>query len=269
MFKATLCALGLLAASSTMAHEIMIMPMKSIVTKAPATVAVDVTASHGVFRADKAVSMDNIHVYGADGKRVRHLGTMVKSATRTSFDLPIDQNGTYKIVYGSSEPLFLTTYTIGKRDTRKRLRGSKSELEGQIPADAKQVNTTKMARYGMTFITAKTPTDEVIKPSNQGFEVIPVTHPADYVNGEEIEFQVLLNGKPVTGAQATIKAEAALYNSDIQPLELTTDKDGLASVTFDNAGRYASTFRYSTDSQDAEADKESYTVFYTFEVVYE
>ena len=269
MFKATLCTLGLLAASSAMAHELMIMPAKSIITEAPATVAVDVSASHGVFRFDKPVGTDNIHVYGADGKRMRDIGTVVKGKTRTSFELPIAQDGTYKIVYGSSDPMYMTTYTIGKRDTHKRLRGSLEQVKDLIPDNAKNIETIKMNRYGMTFITAKMPTEEVIKPSNEGFEIIPVTHPADYINGETLEFQTLLDGKAVEGVDVTVKAEAALYNGELEPIKATSDKDGMISVEIENAGRYAATFGYQGDNPGADADKSFYTVFYTFEVVYE
>ncbi|MBM6550965.1 DUF4198 domain-containing protein [Marinomonas ostreistagni] len=269
MFKATLCALGLLAASSTMAHELMIMPAKSIITEAPASVAVDISASHGVFRFDKPVGADNINVYGANGKRIRNIGTVVKSASRTSFDLPIDENGTYKIVYGGSEPMYMTTYTIGKRDTQKRLRGSLAQVQDLIPEDAKNIETIKMSRYGMSFVTAKMPTEEVINPTNEGFEIIPVTHPADYINGEELEFQALLDGEAVEGVEITVKAEAALYNGELEPIKATTDEDGMASIEIENAGRYAATFGYQGENPGADADKAFYTVFYTFEVVYE
>lgn len=269
MFKATLCALGLLAASGSMAHELMIMPSKSIVTQAPASVAVDISASHGVFRFDKAVGIDSINVFDPDNKRIRDLGTVVKSKSRTSFDLPMDKDGTYKIVYGSGEPMYLTSYTIGARNTHKRLRGTQAELKDQIPKDAKNIETTKMSRYGMSFITAKMPTDAVIKPSNQGFEIIPVTHPADYVNGEELEFKALLDGKIVEGVDITVKAEAALYNDDLEPIKATTDEDGIASIEIENAGRYAANFSYQSDNVGDDADKAFYTVFYTFEVVYE
>lgn len=269
MFKATFLALSLLAAGGAVAHELMIMPAKSIVTQAPATVAVDITASHGVFRFDKAVGTDNIHVYDADNKRIRDLGTVVKSASRTSFDLPMDKDGTYKIVYGNNEPMYLTSYTIGARDTHKRLQGTRAEVQDLIPKEAKNIETVKMSRYGMSFVTAKTPTDAVIKPSNQGFEIVPITHPADYVNGSELEFQALLDGQAVAGVEVTIKAEAALYSGDLEPLKATTDKQGIASITIENAGRYAATFGYQGDNPGSDADKASYTVFYTFEVVYE
>ncbi|MBR7889767.1 DUF4198 domain-containing protein [Marinomonas sp. A79] len=269
MLKLSLCALGIVAASSSFAHDLMIMPAKSIVTKAPADVAVDISASHGVYRYDKAVSVDGIMVYGPDGKHMRDIGTVVKSATRTSFDLAIETDGTYKIVYGSSRGGYMTTYTIGARDTHKRERLSKSELAGKIPEGAKNVETIKMNRYSMAFITSKMPTDAVITPSNKGFEVIPVTHPADYVNGEEIALKVLMNGKPVEGVSIAIKSESGIYTGNQEPIKLSTNKAGIASVTLEEAGRYSAMFNYEAASQDPEADKEVNSVFYSFEVVYE
>ncbi|MCB5161077.1 DUF4198 domain-containing protein [Marinomonas algarum] len=269
MLKTTLCTLGILAASSSFAHDLMILPAKSIITQSPETIAVDVTATHGVYRYDKPVSADGIRVFGPDGKNIRDIGTVVQSATRTSFDLDVETNGTYKILYSSSRSGYMTSYTIGARDTKKRARLSKSELKGNIPDTAKNVQTTKYERHGMTFITAKMPTTDVMKPTNKGFEIIPVTHPADYINGEEITFKALLDGSVAPGVEIAIKSEAGIYNGNQQPITLTTDKDGMASVTLDDAGRYSSFFSYEMDSKDPEADKQSYGVFYTFEVVYE
>lgn len=269
MFKTSLCALAVVAASSSFAHDLMVLPSKSILSAVPANVAVDVTATHNVYRFDKAVSPDNVTVYGPDGKRIRDLGTMVKGATRTSFDLNVTEEGTYKITYGSSMAGYMTTYEVGERNTRKRLRGNQQEMADQIPADAKNIETTKMGRTGVTYITSKAPTDTVLKPSNKGFEMVPVTHPADYINGEEIEIKALMDGKPLAGAKVVVKAESAIYGIAEEPVEVSTDKSGVASFTLDNAGRYNAAVSYSGPSSDPLADKEAYTVFYTFEVVYE
>lgn len=269
MLKTSLYALGIFLASSSFAHDLMIMPAKTIVTKAPANVAVDITATHGVYRYDKPVPVDNIAVFGPDGKKIRNIGTVVKSATRTSFDLALRTDGTYKIAYGSPKSFYMTTYTIGARDTRKRNRLSKSELKGHIPEGAKNVETTKINRYGMAFVTAKKPTFANLKPTNKGFEIIPVTHPADYVNGEEIAFKALKNGAAVQGVNIAIKSEAGIYSGDQKPISLKTNKEGIASFTMENAGRYSAIFNYEAPSQDPEADKEANTVFYTFEVVHE
>ncbi|MFT2098999.1 DUF4198 domain-containing protein [Marinomonas sp. 2405UD66-6] len=269
MLKASLCALIIVTASSSFAHDLMILPAKSIVTKAPDKIAVDVTATHGVYRLDKPVTPNNISVYGPDGEKIRNIGTIIKSATRTSFDLAVDSDGTYKILYSYPESSYTTTYTIGARNTKKRERLSKSQLEGVIPKDAKNIETVKSTRYAMSFVTAKTPTFEPLEPTNTDFEIIPVTHPADYVNGEEIAFKALVDGKVVPGVSVEIRAEAGLYNSDLETISLSTDKEGVASLIMENAGRYAAVFSYESGSQDPEADKEKYVVFYTFEVVNE
>ncbi|MEO9274473.1 DUF4198 domain-containing protein [Marinomonas sp. 5E14-1] len=269
MLKASLCALIIFTASYSAAHDLMVLPAKSIVTKAPDKVAVDVTATHGVYRFDKPVTPNNISVYGPDGEKIRNIGTIIKSATRTSFDLAVDSDGTYKILYSYPESSYATTYTIGARNTKKRERLSKSQLEGVIPNDAKNIETVKSTRYAMSFVTAKTPTFEPLEPTNTGFEVIPVTHPADYVNGEEIAFKALINGNSIAGVTVEIRAEAGIYNSDLETLSLATDQEGIASLTMENAGRYEAVFSYESDSQDPEADKEKFVVFYTFEVVHE
>lgn len=269
MLKTSLCALGILFASSSFAHDLMVLPAKSIVTKSPANVAIDITATHGVYRYEKPVSGDNISVFGPDGKKIRNIGTVVKSATRTSFDLAINTDGTYKIVYSSPRSGYMTTYTIGARETKKRLRLSKSELKGHLPENAKNIETAKLNRYSMAFVTAKKPTFANLKPTNKGFEIIPVTHPADYVNGEEIIFKALMNGKAIQGVNIAIKSEANIYNDNQEPITLTTNSKGTASITMENAGRYSAVFNYEAPSHDPKADKEMNSVFYTFEVVHE
>lgn len=269
MLKKTLCALTLLSAASSYAHDVMVLPSKSIVAGAPATVAMDITATHGVYRFDKAVGADAITAFNPDGERIRHFGPVVKWANRTSFDLPITSNGTYKVVYGGNRATYMTTYTIGARNTRKRVFASKSAAQHQLPSAAKNVETLKLNRYGVTYITSKMPTDKVLEPTRRGFEVIPLTHPADYINGEPIEFQTLNNGNPVSGVQVAIKSEASLYSDKKEPLTLSTDENGIASVTFEQAGRYSASFNYQSESQDPEADKDVNMVFQTVEVIYE
>lgn len=269
MFKQALIVGSLMFSGVSLAHNVLVFPEFFNVNN-PKAVAIDATATHGLFRIEKPVSADAISVYGPDGKSVRDIGTVIKGLTRTSFELPITEEGTYKVVYGSGEAGYMTSYTIGARDTNKRLRGvNKTQAQSQVPADAKNVQTIRMARTSVAFITNKLPTDTVFKPAGKGLELVPITHPADYINGEEIALQVVMDGKPLKGAEIKFEAEASQYRASEEPTVITTDDKGEASITLEEAGRYIATVSFNGQSNDPEADMDMFSVFYPFEVIYE
>lgn len=268
--KITATTALLMLSASVLAHDLDIFPSAHHVGKTPKAVPVDITATHGVYRFDFPVSADGITVFGVDGEPVRAIGTVVQSARRTSFDLQLNEEGTYKIIYDQGRPFYMTYYTVGDRDTQKRLRGAnKSAAAEQAPANAKNLETVKYIRSAVTFINAKKPTKAVLEPTGKGFELVPVTHPADYVNGEPITLRILLDGKPLAGADVHIYAEHGQYNGKSEPITLQTNEAGEVTTTFEEGGRFAARILYTRASQDKEADKDALALFYTFEVVYE
>lgn len=259
-----------LAASQASAHDIYIWPSYfSLNSDKATTVPVDITASHTTFRPDFAMSSDGAKVFGVDGKQVRRLGAYFEGARRATFDLNVDGEGTYALVYESG-PTYFSSYTIGKRDTKKFMRGkNKVEAQAEMPEEGKNLETSKYFTVAMSYVTNKAPTDAVMQPKNHGFEVIPVTHPADYVTGEEIEVKFLFDGKPAADTEFTIEKEGPQYQEKPTVLELKTDAEGKSTFTFEEGGRYMLKVYDKRDSLDDTADFDITRVYYAFEVIYE
>lgn len=271
MFKYfTTIAGAAVLASSAMAHDLIIYPHTHTVNKAETFVAVEATSTNGLFRPDRGVSADGIRVYGADGDEIENLGTIITGNTRTSFELPINGEGTYKLEY-VRDPIFFSQYFIGENNERKRLRyTTKSQAMALMPEGGKDLSTTKYITSSFAYVTARVPSDAVLAPTGKGLEIIAVTHPGDYVTGEDIVMAVSFNGEPLTNAEVIFKDEQAVYRGEHEK-RVTYETDDLGELTFnfDTGGRYVIGVRHTVDSADPEADKEAYRLYYPFEVTFE
>ncbi|MGL5497588.1 MAG: DUF4198 domain-containing protein, partial [Aeromonas sobria] len=119
---------GLLAlvATSASAHPVWMLPSEFNVSSDTAHwVTVDGTASHGVFSFDKPIGLDNVTVYDPAGNPAR-IGPYYKGQRRSVFDLALSEVGTYKVEL-RNPPRYVTTYTIGKRNTERRIMANKQE----------------------------------------------------------------------------------------------------------------------------------------------
>lgn len=258
-----------ISAFGSTAHDIYIWPsFFTVNTDKPIHVPVDITASHTVFRPDFAMPSSGVKAYGVDGKQVRRVGAYFQGMRRSSFDFAIEAEGTYALVYERG-PSYRSRYTIGKRETEKRLRGNKSEAREQMPKNGKNLETTKYFTVAMSYITNKAPTDAVLQPKNKGFEVVPVTHPADYVTGEDIQMKLLFEGKPVSDLDITIEKEGPQHQEEPLVLELKSDSKGMVEFSLEEGGRFMLKVYHKKKSDDVEADYDITRVYYAFEVIYE
>ncbi|NRA72440.1 MAG: DUF4198 domain-containing protein [Gammaproteobacteria bacterium] len=251
------------------AHDIYIWPSYfNINTDKPTHVAVTVTASHTAFRPDFSMPSNGVKVMGIDGKQIRKFGPYYQGQRQSSFDLVVTGSGTYGLFY-QRQPSYFTSYKIGKRDKLKRLKTNKIAAAKQLPKGARDVITRRYETIAMSFVTNKAPTFEVLAPTNQGFELITLTHPSDYVTSEPIKVKVLFNGKPVAKQTMIIEQEGPQYRKNPAALEITTDKDGLATFNLPNGGRYLLKTKYEKDADHELADFDVTRIFYAFEVIFE
>jgi len=258
-----------LSTFQSLAHDIYIWPSYFTVdSDKPSQVSVDVTASHTPFRPDFAMPSNGVNVYGVDGKKIRRVGPYFEGKRRATFDLAIEEQGTYSLTYERG-PSYFSRYTVGKRDTKKRLRAKKSVALAQMPKEGKNLETGKYFTIAMSYVTNQAPTNTVLQAKNTGFELVPVTHPADYVTGENIAMKLLFNGQPVEGLAVTIEKEAPQYQQQPQVFELNANHEGIVNVTFTQGGRYMLKVNHKKKSTDPEADYDITRVYYAFEVIYE
>lgn len=257
------------SAAQVSAHDIYIWPSYFTVNSEKATkVPVDITATHTTYRPDFAMPSSGVKVFGVDGKQIRRRGNFYEGARRSTFDLAVEEEGTYGLKY-FREGSYHTRFKVGRSDKFKRFRGNKSQAAAELPKKAKEVTTAKYATVAVSYLTNKAPTDAVLQPTNKGFELVPVTHPADYVTGEALEMKFTFNGKPVDGVDVVIEQEGPQYRENPEAVELKTDSDGMLAVTLNDGGRYILKVNHKQESTDPEADYEITRLYYAFEVIFE
>jgi hypothetical protein len=240
MKKYALSALALLAVVtvplSAEAHRGWMKPSNTILSGETAWVAFDAAASNKVFIADHAplrFTPATLTAIAPDGS-VNQAANITQGPLRTTFDVQINQQGTWKVANASSG--MNASWTLNGEEGRWR--GPASDLAANIPAGAANVVSAANASRLETFITLGEPTVSVFTPTGVGIELVPVTHPNDLVSGEAATFQFLRDGQPYAGAEVTVARDGLQYRDNPEEETLTTDAEGKVTVTWSEAGLY-------------------------------
>ncbi len=270
--KIALCSLTLastLLVSQAFAHDLNMWPSQfNINSKKPTAVTVDFTFSEIPFRLDHGVSSAGLTVFGPQGNVLRNPGNIYQSAQRTTLDLAITEQGTYTIAY-QSQPRYTTSYTAGSKAKKKRLRLDKIAAKKKLPNSAKNVVTKKSITSAIAFVTNTLPSTRPFTPTGQGLELVPVTHPSDYVTNDTITMALYFNGKPLTNVKAKLQRGGAQYLASNKPSETMTDNKGQLQYKFEQGGLFTLSVKHSV-KQDAQLyDEVGYRLFYSFEIAYE
>ncbi|WP_292069359.1 DUF4198 domain-containing protein [Brevundimonas sp. UBA7534] len=224
----------LAAPMAAQAHRAWMAPTSTVLSGNDAWVAFDAGMSNGVFIPDHAaMRMNGLTVTAPDGALVQpeHL---MQGQYRTTFDVHLTQNGTYKIANVMSG--FMASYTLDGE--QKRWRGSAAEFPAALPQGATDVRATRTANRIETFVTLNNPTDTVFAPTNEGLEMVPVTHPNDLVAGEAATFKLLNDGQPAAGLDVTVARGGLRYRDNPEESTVKTGADGTFSITWPEAGMY-------------------------------
>ncbi len=265
LIKKGLLAAAILAPAIATAHPLWLLPSHFTVSKAEGDwVTVDVTASHGTFVVDKPASAHNARIIMPDGSTERP-DHVLRGKRRSVFDFFFVEPGTHKIV-NSFDQSYMTTYKVGRRDTVRRINASKAERDAVLPEEARDVQTTRMLRSSESYVTVMAPNDTALQPSGKGLELLPITHPADIIENEEVTFQFLFNGEPVQGVESTVTRDGTLYRAAQDEINLVSGEDGKVTFTPDQAGRYVLfTFTRQQLANDPLADMQGTMLSVTFE----
>jgi len=270
--KNTLTSLTListLVASQAFAHGLNMWPSQfNINSDKPTSVTVDLSFSETPFRLDHSAPSAGLSALAPTGKALRNIGNIYQSAQRTTLDLPISQQGTYAVRYHSA-PRYFTSYTAGSKGKKKRLRLDKVASQSQLPNSAKNVVTKKSVTSAVAFITNTLPSVQGLKPTGKGLELVPVTHPSDYVTNDTITMQLFFDGQPLSDVTAKLQRSGSQYTASNKPSKSVTDETGQLSYHFKQGGLFTLSVNHSV-KQDAELyDEVGYRLFYSFEVAYE
>lgn len=230
--------LGILAAlalpMSAQAHRAWLAPTSTSLSGADAWVGFDAGMSNGVFIPDHAaMNLGGLVITAPDGSTAQpeNLG---RARYRSTFDLHLTQQGTYRVanVMGG----VMVSYKQGGE--QKRWRGTEAEMAANIPADATEVVATRSNSRIETFVTLGAASTGALAPTNEGIELVPVTHPNALAAGEAATFKFIRDGQPLAGQEVTIARGGTRYRDNPEEMTVTTGADGAFTVTWPEAGMY-------------------------------
>lgn len=232
---AAVALMALAVPLSAQAHRQWILPSSTVLSGNDAWVGVDGGISNGVFIADHAaMRLDNMRVTAPDGATVVQTENPQVGKYRSTFDVHLSQPGTYRIANNSVG--VMATWTLNGETGRYR--GPAAGLTAAVPAGATNVVSAASATRLETFVTLGDATTEVFKPTGEGIELVPVTHPNDLVEGEPATFQFLRDGKPYADAEVTVARGGTRYRNSPEEITARTDADGKVTITWPAAGMY-------------------------------
>lgn len=229
----TLSILGL-SASPASAHRRWLLPSATVLSGDSETVTVDAAASNGLFLFEhRAMPLDDLIVIGPDGEPV-DVKIIGSGAYRSSFDVPLVQQGSYRIGLVSSGVMGF--YKLG--DERQRWQGTIEQLDTAFPKGASDINVFQVASRVETFVTLGEPNTTALAATGKGLEMVPVTHPNDLVVGETAHFQLLIDGVPAPGIEVDWVKGGTRYRNVPGDKKIKADADGMIEITVDQPGMY-------------------------------
>lgn len=197
--------------------------------------------------------------------------TMLKEFAAVEIDLPAP--GTYRISTGERAGRVSKWANIN--GTWKVVRpanapaggggGDRAVSEADVPAGAQTMTSASFMRAD-TYVTRGAPSKGALKPTGQGLEVEPITHPNEVFAGEAFKFRMLNNGKPLAHDFAIARGGDA-YAEKRFSYSGKTDATGAASVKFDQPGAYVLEIHYPVRAEGNPTPVERSAIYtLTFEV---
>ncbi|MGV3578877.1 DUF4198 domain-containing protein [Brevundimonas sp.] len=198
-----------------------------------------VTAEAGftddIFAGRVAMRSDHWNVFGPGGEVAISDVTYLNQIA--VFEVMTPADGTYRISSGRREGRIAKMYMSASQGWR-----FVGEEAGVTVPEADQVETQSIT-VADVYVT-RGDGREIPAARGVGVEVIPVTHPAEIVEGEDAVFQFLIDGRPVAGQAVTVFREAGRYDGRLVEADLTTGEDGRFTVRPSAPGAYLTLIRY-------------------------
>lgn len=229
--RTLLAALIVASPLPALAHKAFLLPSATVLPP-QSWITVDAAVSNDLFYFNHVpLRTESLAITGPDGAAVapQSLNT---GKYRTTFDLELAKDGTYRVVIANAG-LFANWEENGEP---KRWRGTADTFAKEVPKDAKGLQVTQTAMRVETFVTAGTPSS--LEATNQGLELLPVTHPNDLFAGESATFALLLDGKPASNVEVMVVPGATRYRDAQDEIKTTTGADGKFSVAWPAPGMY-------------------------------
>lgn len=233
-------AIALCLPLTSHAHRGWILPSSTVVSGDSPWVTFDAAVSNDIFHADhNPFRMDNFTITAPDGK-ILEAQNLHTGKFRVTFDLNLQQKGTYKIGTASNGLTARWETDTGERKfwPERGKQADPEDFKKSVPKKAKNLEVAQTSRRNETFVTSGSPSTSVFTATNQGLELVPITHPNDLFANEKAEFNFLIDGKPAAGTKVTVIPGNRRYRNEEAALELETDKNGKLVIAWPQAGTY-------------------------------
>ena len=219
------------------AHRPWLYPQQTMVESSrEAWVTIDGAVSEGLFDIDHvALKLDTATVTDPDGV-VTPAPAGFTGKQRSTFDLKLPKNGTYKIAIVNEG--LMASYKDKASGETKRFRGTDETAAKEIPADATELRKTYNSTRMETFVSANSSSAGALKPSGKGLEMVPVTNPTELRVGEKAVWRFQLDGKALPNFPFSLVPGGVRYRGTLGEVRLVTDAKGEVSVTLPAAGMY-------------------------------
>ncbi|WP_430459979.1 DUF4198 domain-containing protein [Thalassolituus sp. LLYu03] len=266
--KGSLLLLALTALNAN-AHRAWILPNQTTVSGDEAVVSFDAAVSNEIFTADHSALRTNAFLVTAPDGSSANAKDVHSGKTRTSFDLILSEEGTYRVSVASAGLMARWETEDGKRGfwPERGKPAKDSEFDKAVPKNAKNLQVSYNARRMETFVTNGTPSTGALALTNQGLELVPVTHPNDLFAGEVARFRFVMDGKPAAGVDVALVREGTRYRNSQEEIELKTDANGEVAIQWNGAGRYFLEASYKDDKAKAPATSRSASYTAVLEVM--
>lgn len=223
---------------SAHAHKTWLEPSKTVLN-VNQWVTVDAAASTDPFVKDHvALRLDSLSITAPDGTTVAP-ENVASGKLRSSFDLHLQQAGTYRIALVNDN--VMASWKENGENRRWPPRGTPFTPEGfarEVPAKAEELRVTQSLSRLETFVTAGKPNDRALQPTGRGLELVPVSAVNDLYADEPATFQLVLDGKPAAGVEIELVADGIRYRNAVDEITLTTGADGRFTVEWPQPGLY-------------------------------
>ncbi len=267
-FKPFVVAALVLGSVAVQAHRAWIVPQETVLSGENRWVSFDAAVSNDIFLANyNPGRFADVQVLNPDGSagQVENLHT---GKYRSVFDLPLTQEGTYRLFIASSG-----LRALWEEDGQRRMypgRGEQYSAEGfakAVPENADKLVVSQASRRMETFVTLGAPSRNALAASGQGLELVAVTHPNDLFAGEEASFRFLIDGEAAQGADVTLIREGTRYHNAQEAITLKTNSKGEITVRWNGAGRYFLEAEYKDNKAQKPATERSGSYVAVLEVL--
>lgn len=217
------------------AHRLWMVPSTTQVSGEDSWVTFDAAASNDLFYPDHQPLRAEPAVSAPDGSAAK-VQNFTVGKYRATFDVQVNKAGTWKLALVNAG--LGGTYMLNGKEERLPRGTRADQLATAVPAGATGVKLSENVSRNEVFVTSGAPTQTVLKPTGQGLEFAPVTHPNDLHTGEDATFGFLIDGQPAAGLKVTVVPGGSRYREALGEMSLTTDAKGQVKVKWPMAGMY-------------------------------